>query len=148
MGDIDMFFSWCFMKKLVFISFFISFFIEAKQNEISQLELQGIYERLNVSTFRSSLMPKRTKDKLYLSQMVGAKPKFFKNGFLIETNDWAYTFAIIEKKDKNRDGVLDYTLCFSDRSKEGTYSAMQPMLISPLGLDGQFIALAFTVDGC
>ena len=136
------------MKLLVISSIFISFFVVAKQNEFSQLELQNIYDHLNISTFRSSLMPKRTKDKIYLNQMGLSKPKFFKDGFLIETNDWTYTFTVIEKKDKNRDGIIDYSLCFSDKSKVGTYSSMQPMLISPLGSDGQFIALAFTVDGC
>lgn len=136
------------MKFLVIISMFLSFFVSAKQNTFSQLELQGVYEHLNISTFRSSLMPKRTKDKIYLSQMGLSDPIFFKNGFLIETDDWTYTFTVIEKKDKNRDGVLDYTLCFSDKSKVGTYSSMQAILISPLGTDGQLIALAFTVDGC
>ncbi|MCE9942738.1 hypothetical protein [Aeromonas rivipollensis] len=136
------------MKLLVIISMFLSFFVSAKQDTFSKSELQGIYDNLNISTFRSSLMPKRTKDKIYLRQMELSNPVFFKNGFLIETSDWTYTFTIIEKKDKNRDGTLDYALCFSDKSTVGTYSSMQPMLISPLGVNGQFIALAFTVDGC
>jgi hypothetical protein len=60
---------------------FLSFFVSAKQNTFSQLELQGVYEHLNISTFRSSLMPKRTKDKIYLSQMGLSDPIFLKMDF-------------------------------------------------------------------
>ncbi|MGL5813250.1 MAG: hypothetical protein ACRCYW_07970 [Aeromonas sp.] len=131
---------------IVFLSF--SFSVVANVQAFTHSELQVIYERLNISTFRSSLMPKRTKDKIYLSQMGFSKPSYFSDGFLIDNKDWVYTFTVIEKKDKNRDGVTDYTICFSDKSKAGTYNAVQPMLISPLGVDGQYIALSYTVDGC
>ena len=136
------------MKVFIVIFLFFSFSVVANVQTFTQSELQVIYDKLNISTFRSSLMPKRTKDKMYLSQMGFSKPSYFKDGFLIDNKDWVYTFTVIEKKDKNRDGTTDYTICFSDESKAGTYSSVQPMLISPLGVDGQYIALSFTVDGC
>lgn len=69
------------MKLLVIISMFLSFFVSAKQDTFSKSELQGIYDNLNISTFRSSLMPKRKKDKIYLRQMELSNPVFFKMVF-------------------------------------------------------------------
>ena len=136
------------MKLIIIALSFLSFSMVAKEQTASPSELQAIYNKLNISTFRSSLMPMRTKDKVYLNQIGLPKPIYFKNGFSIENQDWSYIFTVIEKKDKNRDGVLDYTVCFSDKSKTGTYNSLLPMLISPLGADSQFIALSFRVDGC
>lgn len=136
------------MRIITIVFLLLSFPAMAKDQIVTLSELQTIYDKLNISTFRSSLMPKRTKDMVYLSQARLPAPEYFSNGFSIENKDWSYTFSVIEKKDKNRDGVIDYTICFSDKSKTGTYHSVQPMLISPLGIDGQFIALSFTVDGC
>ncbi|MDN8600265.1 hypothetical protein Q0A17_12695 [Citrobacter sp. S2-9] len=136
------------MRIITIVFLLLSFPAMAKEQTLTLSELQTIYDKLNISTFRSSLMPKRTKDQLYLSQTELPAPEYFSNGFSIDNKDWIYTFSVIEKKDKNRDGVVDYTICFSDKSKMGTYYSVQPMLISPLGIDGQFIALSFTVDGC
>lgn len=114
----------------------------------THFELQGIYESLNISTFRSSLIPRRAKNDIYLSEIGLERPSYFDTGFSVDGKDWVYTFTILEKIDKNRDGVIDYVICFSDKSKVGTYDVTQSMLISPLGVNGQYVALAFTVDGC
>lgn len=133
---------------IIHIGFFLLCLNTAEALAFTHVELQGIYESLNVSTFRSSLMPRRTKDDIYLSEMGLEQPNYFDNGFSVDGKDWVYTFTIIEKTDKNRDDVVDYVICFSDKSKVGTYDVTQSMLISPLGVNGQYVALAFTVDGC
>ena len=136
------------MKHMIIALSLLSSPMIAKEQTLSPSELENIYNKLNISTFRSSLMPMRTKEKTYLKQMGLPSPTYFKNGFSIESNDWSYTFTVKEKKDKNRDGVMDYTICLSDKSKTGTYNSISPILISPLWVDNQLIALSFTVDGC
>ena len=136
------------MKCIIIVLSLLSLPIMAKEQVISPSELEVVYDKLNISTFRSSLMPIRTKEQIYLKQVGLPSPAYFRNGFSIEGGDWSYTFTVIEKKDKNRDGVMDYLICFSDKSKTGTYNSVSPILISPLGVDGQLVAISFTVDEC
>lgn len=136
------------MKYIIISLSLLSPTVIAKEQTIPPSELKNIYDKLNISTFRSSWMPMRTKEKIYLKQMGLPSPVYFENGFSIESNDWSYTLTVIEKKDKNRDGIIDYTICLSDKSKFGTYNSISPILISPLGVDSQLVALSFTVDGC
>jgi hypothetical protein len=70
------------------------------------------------------------------------------NKFEIENDDWLYRVELTEIRDANKDGILDYTICFTDKSKIGTYSAQKSLLLTKFTHDGDFIALNYSVDAC
>ncbi|WP_157798193.1 hypothetical protein [Aeromonas cavernicola] len=132
------------MKHTLLLTLFISSSVLADSDVITRGDLQDIYNNLNIATFSSSLMPKRlNNEQIYLRQFDLPQPTFTENMITIDSSNFTYSFEVLKKSDGNRDGIVDYAVCFSEKSKIGTYDARTPLLISPLGIGGQIIALGF-----
>lgn len=107
-----------------------------------------IFEKIDITTFRSSFGPQRTPGQNHLSDL-GLKPTKLTNEILtIETDDWLYEIEIIRVADVNRDNIMDLEVCFRDKSKVATYNTQKPLLLSQFEKGGQLVALHFEVDGC
>lgn len=109
---------------------------------------QYIFEKLDITTFRSSLGPQRAIGQRHFAQLGLTATTQAKNLLAIETEDWLYEFEIIRVADVNRDGLTDIEVCFRDKAKMATYNTQEPLLLSQSEKDGPLIAIHFQVDGC
>lgn len=135
--------------RLILTLFLILVFNQAfAGNKLSEIEMEVIYKKLNLSTFRNSTGPSRNKGDRYFSDLNLPLTKVNENSLIVETEDWVYSITALNIRDFNKDGVIDVEICFNDRAKFGTYNAQQPILISQLSKNSDYIALKFEVDGC
>lgn len=109
---------------------------------------QYVYDKLNISTFRNSLNPRRMKNQLLFSELELRPSSMEEKAFTIESSDWRYEVIILRRKDINKDNIEDLEICFRDSSKVGTYNAQQPLLITQLSESSNIVALGFEVSGC
>lgn len=68
--------------------------------------------------------------------------------FTLDSKSWFYKVTIVRVKDVNRDGIEDIEICFQEKSREGTYSAQSPLLITQFSESSRLVALAYSVFGC
>ncbi|UTM59080.1 hypothetical protein L4174_020420 [Photobacterium sp. CCB-ST2H9] len=104
-------------------------------------DLNDIYQNLDVTSFRSSLMPKETAQERKLPDFdYVPKPEFSGSSITMEDEQWVYRFDVIKK---NKQG---YFVCFTDGSKIGTYSKQKSMLLRKYGSD--LVAIDFEIEAC
>ncbi|MCM0148681.1 hypothetical protein KCN56_08930 [Photobacterium galatheae] len=126
------------MKKLAFILALVS---AAPAWSIEVADLKDIYQNLDVTSFRSSLMPKQMAQESKLPDFEYVpKPEFSESSILMEDEHWVYRFDVIKK---NKQG---YYVCFTDGSKIGTYSKQKSMLLRKYGDD--LVAVDFEIEAC
>ena len=107
-----------------------------------------VFQKLDLSTFRSSLGPRRTVS-MRTFPAFGMSPNVLKKGIIqFETDDWFYEIEIKGRKDYNGDGIEDLAICFTDRAKKGTYSARKSLLVTRYSKDGLLVALNYEIDAC
>lgn len=103
---------------------------------------------LDLASFRNSLAPRRDLQHRNLSAFHLKKTVVDANTIVLEDSDWSYTLRIIRRGDINGDGVEDVEVCFTDKAKQASYDAQQPLLITKYSNSSMAVALKFEVDGC
>lgn len=105
-----------------------------------------IADHFDVTTVRSSLGPKRVPGQRTFADL-GIALTLAKSGKIeFDTEDWFYGITVLERADKNGDGLMDVVVCFVDKAKTGSYSTSAPYLLTRYDDDGPIIALAFTSE--
>lgn len=132
---------------LSFVIFFAPTASDAEEIDASPI-LNKIYKRLNVASFRNSTGAARTKEQKYFSDLGFLISSISNDTMLIETEVWSYKVKIVETRDINGDGLIDASICFTDKAKQGSYNVQQPILLTQYDPNGDFIAINFEVDGC
>lgn len=135
--------------RLILTLFLIFSFNQAfASNKLNEAELKLIYEKLNLSSFRNSTGPSREKGDKYFSDLNLPLSKITDDSLVVETEDWIYTITVLKVRDLTKDGITDVVVCFNDKAKFATYHSQQPILITQLSKNSDYIALKFEVDGC
>jgi hypothetical protein len=65
-----------------------------------------------------------------------------------DSPEWFYGIEIKDRQDYNGDGIEDLALCFTDKSKKGSYSTQDSLLVTRYSETGFLIALGFEADAC
>ena len=134
---------------LFFIGLTFTNFAYSEVRYFSESDLpKYVYEKLDVSTFRNSFGPKRTKEDRYFTDLGLAIGEVGEDFFTLDSNSWFYKVTIVRVKDVNRDGIEDIEICFQEKSREGTYSAQAPLLITQFSESSNLVALGYSVFGC
>ncbi|MFB9134266.1 hypothetical protein ACFSJQ_05905 [Vibrio olivae] len=105
-------------KFIYFFMFFLSFKAWA-------YPMQELYEKLDITSFNSSLMPmidskyeyKNFKDINQLATSIT------EDEIIIDSEYWKYSLKVIKVKGS------DFYVCFSDKAKMGSYDAQSPMVL-------------------
>ncbi|MGC6456199.1 MAG: hypothetical protein ACON39_02540 [Coraliomargaritaceae bacterium] len=102
-----------------------------------------VYEQLDLASFRNSLGPSREKAMRHFSDF-GIFPTTIRKNYLeMETEDWFYGITILERRDRNGDGIEDLLVDFVDAAKMGTYRSSHRYLLTRYSDEGQLLAIAF-----
>lgn len=134
---------------LFFIGLTFTNFAYSKVRYFPESQLpKYIYEKLDVSTFRNSFGPKRTEKDRYFTDLGLPMDEVSEDFFTLDSKSWFYKVTIVRVKDVNRDGIEDIEICFQEKSREGTYSAQSPLLITQFSESSRLVALAYSVFGC
>jgi hypothetical protein len=79
-----------------------------------------VVERLDLSTFRNSLGPRREPGMRHFSDF-DIRPQTRTGGIIeLKDTDWYYKVRILARGDFNRDGIEDLAVCFTDQSLRGS----------------------------
>lgn len=132
---------------LLLIITFQFFYGHAKATENNEVMLE-IYNDLNLASFRNSTGPNRSGYDKYFSDLGLSLTNVDKKYFEVETKSWMYRVELTKIGDANSDGVKDYSICFYDNAKQGSYSTKQSLLISKFNGDFGLVAMKFEVDAC
>ncbi len=104
---------------------------------------QFIVDRLDVTTFRSSLGPRRSPGMRHFSDL-GMKPTRVEDKRVeFDSDDWLFHITVLERVDKNSDGIEDLVVEIRDQSKKGSYQVASKLLLTRRIESGDLIALAF-----
>ncbi len=105
-----------------------------------------IVEKLDLSTFRNSLGPRRGPGMRVFAHF-GLRPQTWSNGLIeFKEEGWYYRVRVLGHGDFNRDGIEDVAVCFTDQSLVGTYRTEMPLLLTRFSDDGWLIAIAYEID--
>ncbi|MDO6705825.1 hypothetical protein [Photobacterium sp. 1_MG-2023] len=106
----------------------------------SQL-LKDVYENLDITTFRSSLMPKRIGNENRFPEFESIpKPVYSEKMIVMESEYWYYALTL------TKENHLGYHFCFVDKSTLGTYFSTSSLLLRKYG--NRYVALNFEIDAC
>ena len=107
---------------------------------------QFIVQKLDLSTFRNSLGPRRQPGMRLFSDF-GLQPRTQANGIIeFQDAEWYYKVKVLGRGDYNWDGLEDLMICFTDQSLQGTYRTDTPLLVTRYSKDGLLIAVAYEID--
>lgn len=126
----------------------LGFSATAEAEVVSHLPESGlgqlIVDRLDISTFRNSLGPRRSPGQRHFAD-VGLKPVSVTDTLVdLSEPDWKHTIRIAERRDVNGDGLEDLVLVWADHSSSSSYIGADTLLVTRYAADGDLIALAFT----
>jgi hypothetical protein len=96
----------------------------------------ALIERLDLTSFRSSLRPQLDQEGSVLSAIPALKPKAKGFSVISDTADWYYEFEVVARADFTRDGREDWLVLFSDVSREGTYLDHGTLVVTDAGRAG------------
>jgi len=102
-----------------------------------------IVDHLEITTFRSSLGPRRTPGMRHFADL-GMKPtRVTEQRVEFDSDEWSYAITVTERADKNGDGLEDLVVKFTDEARHGTYKAESTLLLTRYCESGDLIAIAF-----
>src|SRR6266571_112201 len=105
-----------------------------------------IVEKMDLSTFRNSLGPRREPGMRVFAHF-GLHPQTQSNGLIeLKEEGWYYSVRVLGRSDFNRDGLEDVAVCFTDQALVGTYRTETPLLLTRFSDDGLLIAIAYEID--
>ena len=108
-------------------------------SEISRL----IVDRLDITTFRNSLGPRRQPGMRHFADL-GLKPtKISDSAIEFDEAGFSHTIAVLERGDKNRDGLEDLVIQIAEKASKGSYKDSQKLLVTRFSETGDLIAIAF-----
>ncbi|MCL1132535.1 hypothetical protein L2748_22960 [Shewanella sairae] len=107
--------------------------------------MQEIYDKLDITSFNSSLRPRIDlevrNNKTHFSDIKGLpKPTITKNKLIFDSDTWTNTLEVIEF---NRG---EYSVCFTDKAKQGTYNSQSPFVLRRYG--DTFVAINDYSEAC
>ena len=112
------------MKYLMIVFLFIGLQFSCFATAQSTEKLTEIYNSLDITTFRSSLLPKRSGEQSKLPEFENLpKPRIENDSIILENDMWYYNFQL---KKENKKG---YYFCFIDKANMGTYSKEKSLLL-------------------
>ncbi len=87
--------------------------------------MQELYEKLDIASFDSSLMPMMESANEYrtFKDLNQSATSITQDKIVIDSVDWTYSISVLKKKGQ------DLYVCFSDKSKVGSYDTQSPLLI-------------------
>lgn len=126
----------------------LGFTAKTKAEVVSHLPQSGIgqliVDRLDITSFRNSLGPRRSPGQRYFAD-IGLKPISVNDNLVdLSEPDWKHTIRITERRDVNSDGIEDLVLVWVDHSNSGNYIGADTLLVTRYTANGDLIALAFT----
>lgn len=102
-----------------------------------------IAAQLDITTFRSSLGPQLTPGVRHFADLDMKPTKTGEKEVEFDMEDWFFAITVLERADKNGDGIEDMLVEIEDRAKEGTYNTTTKVLLSRLSESGRLIAIPF-----
>lgn len=113
-----------------------------------------IAQHLDLATFLHSMNPRRVKGQRTFQQLGLVPTTVSDDKVEFLTKDWTYVIEVLRRTDRNRDGIEDVEICFTDlasrREYGGTYAARSAWLITRYSNTSYVVAIAYTADqtGC
>lgn len=102
-----------------------------------------LVDRLDITTFRSSLGPRRTPAMRHFADL-GLKPTLIRDDTIeFDAEDWFYGLTVLERGDKNGDGLEDLVVRIDDHAKQGTYATTMELVVTRFSKSGDLVAIAF-----
>ncbi len=121
----------------------------AKSNEVSVEEKsqndygREIYNRLDLSSFPSSMAQKTGDDKNTFKQQESKMPSKVENLSVVsDTKDWNFVVEVVAETDANADGKKDLIVYVIDESKEGNLKSYSTFVIYDVDTKGELKAVA------
>ena len=105
-----------------------------------------IVDNLDLSTLRSSLGPRRGPGQRTFKDLGETSPLIGPGTIEFKSDAWLYRVEIIGRGDYNKDGLEDVAVCFVDRALKGSYTSVQPLLLTRFGPDGRLVAIAYRIE--
>lgn len=81
-------------------------------------------EKLDISSFRSSLAKKATENSYTLNALSQGTVEVTDYTATYETNDWYYELKVVARVDANGDGAEDWLVWVTDKAKTGSYNTL------------------------
>lgn len=104
-------------------------------------DLQNIYNRLDITTFNSSLMPMRSDNETFFPEFEQLPaPVYTEREIRLEDEYWLYSIKLFKTQ-----GDSLY-ICFLDKAKQGNYHSQTPLVLRPYG--EKLVAIALKSDVC
>lgn len=116
-----------------------------KSPTVSHLPAKGIgqliVDRLDITTFRSSLGPRIMAGQRHFADL-GMKPVSVTDELVDFSDDeWTFTIRVLERRDQDGDGIEDLRVLLTDLSKISSYAAGASLTLTRQTPDGNLIAL-------
>ncbi|WP_236781473.1 hypothetical protein [Aliivibrio fischeri] len=102
--------------------------------------MDDIYKTLDITSFSSSLMPKRMENEKHFSELNLPKPVITDSSILIESETWHYQLNIVGKDEHN------LHVCFIDKALKGSYNAQSSMILRKYG--NEYVAISMRSNAC
>ncbi len=89
--------------------------------------MQELYEKLDITSFNSSLMPKIERKNRHeyktFKDINQPATTITEDEIIIDSEYWKYSLKVIKSKGS------DFYVCFTDKAKVGSYDAQSPLVI-------------------
>ncbi len=102
-----------------------------------------LVDRLDITTFRSSLGPRRTPAARHFADLGMKATTLTADTVEFDSEDWFYGLTVLERGDRNGDGLDDLVVRIEDRAKQGTYATTTELVITRFSKSGNLVAIAF-----
>lgn len=103
-----------------------------------------VFERLDLASFRNSTGPRRGNGQRLFADLGITPTRTSETEAVSEGSDWSYSIKVLGRRDFNGDGVQEVAICFADVAGQGTYNAVEPLLLQML--EGRAVAIAFDIS--
>ncbi len=122
-------------------SLFLLFVSISSSASAQSTSITDVYEHLDITSFNSSLMPKRMGDERAFSDFdIKWKVDFQENSFQVKSDSWEYKLEVVETFGE------DLHVCFRDKALQGSYNTQAPMVLRQYG--DYFVATNLVTDVC
>jgi hypothetical protein len=82
-------------------------------------------EKLDISSFRSSLAKKATENSYTLNALSSVPVEITDYAAISETHEWYFELKVVARIDANADGAEDWLIWVTDKAKTGSYSTIE-----------------------
>lgn len=114
---------------------------EGIKNKIAQGEM--LAERLDLSSFPSSLFRMVEKERNTLAALFPKKVSFTSHAAMLDTEDWFFQLEIVGVLNINNNNVPDWIIWLSDESKSGNYRSYTTLVVYDAGDQKKYTATSY-----